>query len=546
MSPIYLQKSNLLLRIMRLTSLYLLLILVTVSTFARGEKEKPDQSPVGYLKKDIQFLTAEQTEGRLTGSKGEQICADYIAGRFAGMKIDPYQSKYIWDFTAKMGMQVGNSGYFKVFGKNLVIGRDVVLMPYSKGIHFNGSAMPNVDEADNVWLVSLKKVKMDAASPQKGIYEYAKSCEANGAASVVFLNDVNATLDLSPSALTSFESINIPVAVMNFKAYTENIQSNLKKDWIDIDARMGYEEATVTGHNVAAMIDNKSPLTVVIAAHYDHLGNMGERYVGADNNASGVGALLLMAQLIKASGLKGFNYLFVAFSGKEQDFQGSTAFLKQHDGQLGSFACMIDLDMMGRYSNTLKEINIQGAGTAAEWMGLLQKANKGYNLKVDSSGMSFSDSRSFYQQGIPVLRFSTGYHIDYMKPSDTENKINYLGEFEVIGLVHKTVIELDKLNKLSFRKTDDLVAKLDKLKSNLGIIIDPTYTGNGIRIAACFANQSAAISGMQSGDVIMKIGDYPIIDTDDYVDCLTRSQKGREAGILVKRDKSEFKFFLTL
>lgn len=523
-------------------------MLISINCFGKKpEGNKENNTALVKIKNDIAVLCSDTFEGRLAGSMGEKLSADYIESRFKEMNIEPYKNKYQWDFNFKGGVRLGNNAYFKVFENKLTIGTDVIFLPFGKGNTIRGSAMPNVNEPDNVWLIPVSILKLNTTNnPQKILYEYAAQCAQKTASAVLFFNDTDPSQDLSMLNLNSFDQIDIPVVYMNAKAYQAHIKPNLKKDWIEIEGRMGYENASVISRNVIASIDNKAPFNVVIAAHYDHLGNGGALYKGADNNSSGMAALLAVAEMVKGYNLKRFNYIFIAFSGKEFDMQGSKAFIQQNEFMLNNISCMINLDMVGRYDNNKKELFISGTGTSPVWMPLLQKVNKGYVFQVDSSGVGYGDYNAFYYKNIPVLNVSTGFNDDYNRVTDDETRINYTGIADISAYVFRIVSELDKQTKLIFNLTKDLMPELKKLKSDIGIIHDLTFNQNGCRIATTLPESKAAKAGMLNGDVIIKIGAFNIIDMDDYIEALSKTAPGKETTIIARRGKTDYKFFVVL
>ncbi len=524
---------------------YIFIYLFFIAFQAIGQNTKIDNSPVGKLKSEISYLSSDQMAGRLTGSKEANQVADYIQSRFKAIQLEPYKNKYQWDFTAKTGFRLGDNAYFKIFEKKLAIGTEVIIFPYGSGNKISGMVLPQVDEPGNIWLISTKNIKLtETSNPQKLLYEYAKDAIQRGAESVVFFNNIDATLDISNLNLSKYDALSKPVAYINYQSYVTNLKPNLKKDWIDIDARLGMEDANTTGKNVVAMINNNAPLSIVIAANYDHLGNQGEVFNGADNNASGIAALLKLAEIIKEKDLNRYNYMFIAFAGKEQDLQGSKSFLLQNQHMLNAFSCMINIDRIGRL-NINKELLVSGMGTSPSWGTLIQKNNKLFKLLIDSSGMGYSDHNTFYLNQIPVLRISTGYHDDFMSPKDDVEKINAGGELLVINFISSLLESLDAESKLKFTKTNDILSKLEKTKNDLGIIPDYTFDHNGIRIDYCYSNKAAKISGLKAGDVILKIGPFKIIDFDDYMEALNKTDKEKETTIIVQRDNIEFKFFVT-
>ncbi len=527
--------------------LLFLSIFISLQSFVKKIDDKPDNSPASKIKNDIAFLCSEICEGRLTGSNGEKEAANYIESRFKAMNIAPYKNKYQWDFTYKGGSRLGANAYFKIFENKLAIGADIIFLPYGKGNTVMGSAMPNVNEPDNVWLIPISKLKLNTTnSPQKILHDYAEQCAQQSASAVLYLNDLDATQDLTMLNLNSFEQVNIPVVFMNAKAYQSHIKPNLKSDWIEVDGKLGYENSNQIGRNVIAYIDNKAPFSIVVAAHYDHIGNTGSLYKGANNNASGVAALLSVAEMAKAYNLKRFNYYFIALSGHENDMQGSKAFIQQNEFIMNNISCMINLDQVGRLENSKMEVYLNGVGTSPTWGGVVQKVNKGFSLQLDSSGVGYGEYNAFYYKNIPVLNISTGFTDDYNRVSDDENKVNANGVFDIASFSYRILAELDKQTKLIFNHTKDIMPALKKVKSDIGVVHDFSFNQNGCRVATTLPGSKAAKAGILSGDVLIKIGAFPIIDVEDYIESLNKSTPGKEVTIIVKRGKMEYKFFVVL
>ena len=177
---------------------------------------------------------------------------------------------------------------------------------------------------------------------------------------------------------------------------------------------------SIKGYNVIGFCDNNQKETIIIGAHYDHLGkggagslNSGKKEIhnGADDNASGVSILINLIQQLSDNKL--YNYLFIAFSGEEEGLLGSSYFVKNPTIDLTNVRFMLNFDMVGRL-NTKKELAINGVGTSKKWENLLKKANKShFKLITSESGIGPSDHTPFYLENIPVLHFFTGQHIDY-------------------------------------------------------------------------------------------------------------------------------------
>lgn len=309
------------------------------------------------------------------------------------------------------------------------------------------------------------------------------------------------------------------------------------------EAVIGDAEGGITGRNVVGYIDNGAENTVVIGAHFDHLGYgeegslyRGEKAIhnGADDNASGTAAMIQLARILKNKG-KDKNYLFMAFSGEENGLWGSNYFSKNSTIDLGSVDYMINMDMVGRM-NEEKTLAINGVGTSPVWMDKIEAANTDtLKLVTSESGIGPSDHTSFYLQDLPVLHFFTGQHEDYHRPSDDADKINYHGIVKVVRLIERLVLSLDQEEKIAFTKTKDESGDSPRFTVSLGVVPDYLYDGQGMRIDGVSEDKPAQKAGMQKGDIVMKLGDSTIVDMMSYMRALAAFQLGDETKVEFKR-----------
>ncbi len=319
------------------------------------------------------------------------------------------------------------------------------------------------------------------------------------------------------------------------------------------DAQFVSGDGTITGTNVIGYIDNKADKTVIIGAHYDHLGMGGEGSLyaegeaihnGADDNASGVGVMLQLADKLKDS-ITGSNYVFIAFSGEEMGLLGSNYFCKNPTIDFDMANYMINMDMVGRLRDD-KTLSVTGTGTAPIWNQVLNSANPGFKLVLGESGMGPSDHTSFYLQDIPVLHFFTGQHEDYHKPSDDSEKLNYEGMEMISDYIIAVVSELDDDPKLSFRTTKNESEEVPRFKVGLGVMPDYLFDGEGMRIDGVSEDRPAAVAGLQKGDVVIQLGDSTVVDMMSYMRALSAFEEGSTTNVVVDRNgkkvKAEVKF----
>lgn len=309
------------------------------------------------------------------------------------------------------------------------------------------------------------------------------------------------------------------------------------------------EQGSKSGRNVIGFMDHGAPYTIVLGAHYDHLGygSFGSLYVGspaihngADDNASGVAMLLELAQRLQSE--KKFNFLFIAFTGEENGLWGSNYYCDHPTIDLTKVTAMINFDMVGRLHENKLAIN--GTGTSPVWPDLIKASNTaGFTITSEESGIGPSDYTSFYLMDLPAIHFFTGAHEDYHKPSDDVALINKEGMVQVADMVSTLIRNMDAKEKLVFTKTKDPdPSSTPSMEVTLGVLPDYLYDGVGMRLDGVRENKPAALAGMQKGDIIIKLGDKEIKDIYVYMSALSAFHKGDKTTLVALRDGKEMEF----
>lgn len=303
-----------------------------------------------------------------------------------------------------------------------------------------------------------------------------------------------------------------------------------------------------TAYNVVGYLDNKSPYTIVIGAHYDHLGlghdhnsldanPDGKIHNGADDNASGTAGVIELAGYFSTNKTKEpFNMLFICFSGEELGLIGSKKWCENPDIQLKDINYMVNLDMVGRLNDSTKKLVIYGVGTSPLFVPLIDSLKSGLSIKKDSSGIGPSDQTSFYLKDVPVLHFFTGQHADYHKPSDDVERVNLRGMVEVLGFISQFIEKTFQYPKMTFLKTRTPDTGKVSFKVTMGVMPDYTYEGKGMRIDGVTDNKPAAKAGILKGDVVKKLGTDEITDVQTYMKALSRFKKGDTTTVEVDRN----------
>lgn len=314
-----------------------------------------------------------------------------------------------------------------------------------------------------------------------------------------------------------------------------------------------------TAYNIVGYLDNKAASTIIIGAHYDHLGlgeqgssldanPQGKIHNGADDNASGVAGVLELARYYSKNKVREkYNFLFLCFSGEEMGLYGSKYFTENPTLDLTQTNFMINMDMIGRLDGQSKTVIVNGTGTSPVWETLLKKLETPeLKIKTDSSGIGPSDHTSFYLKNIPVLHFFTGSHTDYHKPTDDWDKINYKGQADVLNLIARVIDNLDNEPRLAFLETKAKpMASRQAFKVTMGVMPSYTADGDGVKVDGVTDGRPAQKAGIHSGDIIIQMGEIEIKDIQDYMGALGKFDKGQTIPVKVKRGSETVELMVT-
>lgn len=331
-----------------------------------------------------------------------------------------------------------------------------------------------------------------------------------------------------------------------------------------------------SGYNIIGILDGHDKVlkneAIVIGAHYDHLGRGGQGSLaanstdvhhGADDNASGTAAIIELARQFAKDKKNKRTIIFIAFSGEEDGLFGSKFYVNNPVFPLDKTVAMINLDMVGRLND--KKLTIGGIGTASEWKTVIEAynpkivletlrfelgPNKGpdtitrsnpepmFKLQLNEDGFGPSDHSSFYGKQIPVLFFFTGTHLDYHKPSDTADKINYIGLQKIVDYVAaiaKAIDESPTRPTYTVAKSATPQGARTGFAVSLGTI--PTYADStdGMLLDGVRENSPASRAGLKAGDKMIKLAGKDVKNVYDYTAILGDMKPDVEYEVVVIR-----------
>ena len=319
--------------------------------------------------------------------------------------------------------------------------------------------------------------------------------------------------------------------------------------------------------NIIGIIPGTNPdlkdESVVICAHYDHLGlgwpgankgNEGKIHPGADDNASGVSVMLELAELLGKNLKPQRSVIFVAFASEESGLRGSKYYVRNMKRfPAKKVIGVLNFDTVGRLGNG--KLLVLGAATAREWRFIFMGASyvTGVETEMVTQELDASDQKSFLEVGVPGVQFFSGANADYHKPSDTPDKIDGAGLIKVAAIAQEALLYLaDRKEPLSFQ--GQAVSEVKKLQAapagerrvSTGSVPDFTFSGEGVKIADLSPDSPAAKAGLQKGDIIVKLGQFKVTNLREYSDALKSFQPGNIVDVLFLRDGKEINAKLEL
>lgn len=527
-----------------------------------GEKKRSKS-----IAKHITYLASDELGGRLSASDNDRKSAEYIAKQYERIGLEPAgenDSYYQYMSTPDLRLAKSNTSLvldeyvlklFKEFyplsassNKGAYEGEAVNV---NYGIEDEGLKHHDYQDKEVSGKVVLIKMGIPGGVHPHNRYiswsgiEYrATYAKSKGAKAVVYYTD-NEELQPSGTLAKTLNNAGIPIFFV-------------KKDLSSLDVttvRFNLDILMITkiANNILGFIDNQADQTVVVGAHHDHLGRgqkggslaeiPGDIHNGADDNASGVAGLFEIAQAIvkKPKKYKNNNYLFIAFSGEEQGLIGSKYFVKSPLMQKQNVNFMINMDMIGHLDSTKKTLIINGVGSSPEWNKAISEVSyptrKIAKIKTTESGIGASDHTSFYLANIPAVHFFTGQHQHYHKPSDDPSIINYGGEAFVISYILKILQKANGYGEFSYTETKKDEPSRMNFKVTLGIMPDYIFVGEGMRVDGVKPERPGSKAGMLKGDIIIGMGDFTIVNIQDYMKVLSSYNKNDQTIVTIRRNK---------
>jgi aminopeptidase YwaD len=575
--------------------LYIILIFCFLSN---SEVTSQNSRSLIQIEKTIKYLASEELEGRRAGEKGDSLAAEYIRYQFNKAGLELLFDNGFQSFSLVSSVEIGDNNYLYVRDKKYEVKTE--FLPYSftankqvsAPVAFAGYGF-SIDQDSLLWndfknidakgkWVLLLKGDPEIDKPESKFAAFSEdrakvlTAQDNGAAGVLlvagphfsekdelqglFYDKNSSTYSIPVFQITRKVADSILSATGNTIEYLENKINQTMEPIvfqldINISAKADVIQKNATTFNVAGMLKGNDPVLknefIVVGAHYDHLGmggpGSGSRaldtiavHYGADDNASGVAAVIEMAYKATAVKNNRRSLIFAAFGAEEMGLIGATSFTANPPVDLTKVAAMFNFDMVGRLDTNSRALSIGGSQTSLETEEILNRLGNGFNLSLSPEGSGPSDHAAFYMQDIPVFFISTGAHPDYHTPDDVAEKINYEGVSDIVDFIWMVASEVsNRENLLTFQESGSKVRRSrgGRMKVTLGVM--PDFAGqekSGLRIDAVTKDKPASQAGMLKGDIITAINGNPVGNIYDYMNRLNTFEEGQTISIDIMRE----------
>jgi hypothetical protein len=575
------------------------------------------------LKRDITYLASDELEGRGVTTRGIDLAADYIASEFkkAGLKPGGKDGSWFQPFTMP-GAVLLKPATLKLQGPG---GREIELKSgehfQPMGVSTSGKASapvvfvgygitskdPPIDEYEGldvagkvvVILRDTFRAGNKFAVNQNWRRKYGTMTEkmtnavAHKAAAILFVNDRDTAADgddllnfgyyaaagSSLMRLPEIPALHVRRSVIEQMLGTDldDLERGIDRDlkprsreadgWqatLSIEVRRAKDALMV--RNVIGVLEGSGKFkdeTVVLGAHYDHVGYGGSNSLanlkkmaihhGADDNGSGTTSILELARRFGAMPKReGRRLVFMTFSAEESGLFGSEAYCKDPIFPLDKTAAMINLDMVGRLVNDEKtgkgKLTVYGTGTAKTFDSLIDALNKkhDFQLRKVATGIGPSDQMTFYEKKIPVFFFFTNDHPDYHRPSDTSDKINVPGMRRVVDLTEDLAGHLATADRPEYVKVAGPTMTPGAAGPRLGIKPDYGDDKEGVLLSGVADGEPASRAGLKTGDRIVEIAGQPVKSLEGYMVVMRGQKPGSTIDVTVLRDKEKKVFKVKL
>ena len=584
------------------------------SAKATTEEYSPDD-----ILRHVDYLCRPELSGRLTGSPGAGLATSYVAAYFDSLGLQPLGSNGGWfdEFEFTSGVSLGTDNELNDGVNSYVVDQQWRPLAFSatgdvppSPVVFAGYGIVAPKTADgedydsyvhldvtDCWVIVLRYLPEEITPERRqelnrysSLRQKVMVARDKGARGVIVVSGprtkvkdelvtlrFDGTLAGSSTPVVSVTNQLASQWVRGAGKQLDKLQATLDLGEpvmgftipdLEISGRIDVKKAKSVGRNVIGRLSAEAGHNeaVLVGAHIDHLGRgtggslarddeVNQIHFGADDNASGVAAMLEIAQQLTAAKRAGrfvprHDIIFAAWSGEELGLLGSSHFAKQRladtehanphapaDG-LQLIACL-NLDMVGRLE---KRVVLQGIGSSSIWTSEIERRNVPIGLPLTLQNDSYvpTDASTFFMHGVPSLTAFTGSHNDYHTPRDTPDKLNYRGAAKIarlMGLIARSLALRDTAPDFIAQAKPAADRPRAGLRAYLGTIPDYAESDvKGVKLSGVSKGAPAALAGVKGGDIVVELAGKKIDNIYDYTYAIEALKIGEIVKIVVERN----------
>ena len=458
---------------------FLMALIVLIHTTAYG-----GESPTEDIRLHIEVLSSDKFAGRLSGSSGGQEAGEYMANEFNKIGLLPAAAgSYFQPFHIST-KKIGKDNRLSISKEQFKLFEDYVPLTVCPSGEITGKT--GFADVDGDFRGKVAVVRYHESAKEDWLASKIKADEEGGAVALFILkkdlySDYTVWEELISPALharwekslkedlSHFLRMKVTQKMNMTPPVTGNIPCIMVRENLPIlgaELNSAYEvtlkvditEDKISARNVIGYLPGKGKKkdeVVIIGAHYDHLGldSKGRPFPGADDNASGVAAMLDVAKRLAEQGPLKRDVVFIAFDGEEGGLVGSRYYTNHPLYPLDKTILMINMDAIGR--NEPEAIHLLGSlrspdvrkvtGGIADDIGIQLLDDIEFAFKYGS------DHYSFYEKGIPAIDLTSSYHEDFHRITDTPEKVNVDKVSKIADLVYRLALEVSN-SEVNFQK----------------------------------------------------------------------------------------------
>jgi Iap family predicted aminopeptidase len=537
-----------------------LLALVLVGSVAlAGARALVSLAPTALMEA-VAALTTSEMEGRRSGTPGGERAAAVLGDwlRAAGLQPGGDAGSFFQSFVISSGTRLAAGNAFEIGGGASPV-EGTGWMPHGGSANgdvdaevvFVGYGISAAQGYDDYAGVDLRgRIALALAGAPAGLgrrvprVEKLVAARERGARALLLIEDalpeLTATAADAPILAASVRR-SVAAALLPEGATIASLEAAPRAVPTGRRARLriALEPAAVRGLNVVGIVPGRDPAladeTVVVGAHYDHLGRAGGAvHPGADDNASGTAVVVGLARAFATAGGAPRTLVFALFGAEELGLIGSGHYVRHPSRPLARTVAMVNFDMVGRLRD--QRLTIGGLDSAAGLREIVVTAARAESLSVAERGSPFgpSDHARFYRAGVPVLFFHTGTHEDYHGPGDTADKLDVAGMARVAAVAAQVIERLAAAPRPVYAAVPS-PSRIRRTGTRAYLGVQGDAEPDGARLVSIVPGAAADRVGLRAGDVLIRLAGAPLASFADLRAALRDRRVGERVDVVFVR-----------